>query len=95
MTDRSRSFQQAKVILVENRRDQPHAAVGEKPFTVGADDASTLLAPVLELIESIKGQLGSLRMTEDAEDTTVMLRIGMHVTTGLRGGTSMDGSGKF
>jgi hypothetical protein len=63
---------------VENLRDEAHAAVGAKIFSVAGDDAGAFLAAMLEGIKAVVHEFGSIGMTENAEDTAVMFGIDLH-----------------
>ena len=63
---------------LEDLRDQSHAFMGVELLAVGSDDARALLAAMLEGVEAVIGQLRSIRMAVNAEDTAVMFWIVIH-----------------
>jgi hypothetical protein len=52
--------------------------VGPQTFTVGGDDAATLLAAVLQGIEPQIGQVGRLGVTVDPEDAAFLMEFIEH-----------------
>lgn len=63
---------------VKNLRHETHSAVDAKLFAVTGDDAGAFLAAMLERIEAVVRQFGGVRMSENAEDTTIMFGVILH-----------------
>ena len=61
--------------LLENFFDFAHGAVELQFRAVARDDAGGFLAAMLERVEAEIGEVGRLRMTEDAEDATVVVEV--------------------
>ncbi len=70
--------------LVENRipfkaiRYQTHTTVGMQVLTVAGDDTAAFLAAMLQRVKPEVGQVGGLRMAEDAEDSAFILKLVEH-----------------
>ena len=76
MTDRPRSREGGKMVLAEDLGDQSHALVDAEGGSVAAArrDAGTFLTAVLEGEEAVVGQEGRILVTEDGEDSALVLR---------------------
>jgi len=55
--------------------DQPDAALGMEMAAVEADDAGSLLAPMLERMQAERGQRRGVGMVEDAEDAALLVQL--------------------
>ncbi len=61
--------------VVEDLRHEAHAVVLVKFPVVAGDDARAFLPAMLERVKAEVGQLGGVRMAENAEHTTIMFGI--------------------
>ena len=63
----------AEVVLLEDLRDEAHAAVHVDAEAVGGGDAGALLAAVLEGVEAVEGDAGDVFVRRvDAEDAALL-----------------------
>jgi hypothetical protein len=61
--------------VVENLRHEAHAVVLVKFPLVAGDDAGAFLPAMLQRVKAVVGQLGGIRMAENAEDSAIMFGI--------------------
>src|SRR5262249_39180609 len=59
----------------ENLLDFAHLSVDVEVVTIARDDAGGFLATTLDGIEGEVGEVGGFGMTEDAEDTTLVVEV--------------------
>ena len=69
-------FQSLQFLRAENLRDQAHVAMQLKGRAgpVAGDDAGAFLPAMLQREESVVGQDGRVRMTEDGKNAALVLR---------------------
>ena len=74
MTNGGMTLQHAKIIFAEGLADQSEMRMRDDSLTVRGGDAGAFLAPVLERVETEKGQPGDiLTGSVDAENTTLLM----------------------
>src|SRR4051812_34881239 len=79
MANRKFSHHVMQDISLKNLRNQAHAFMGVKLFSVGGDDARAFLTAVLQRVQAIVRQLGCVRMAVNAENTAIMFGIFLHL----------------
>jgi hypothetical protein len=70
VTNRVLAFQTREMIRWEDVDDVTHAAIRTKLAAVTRDDASALLPPVLQRMQSEVGEVRCFRVTVNSEDAT-------------------------
>ena len=88
-----------KDFAVENLRNQSHPPVDVELRAVGGDDTGAFLAAVLEGVEAVISQFGSVGMAENTEDAAIMFGIVVHLlhrvlTTSARRNPAWDFSSR-
>jgi hypothetical protein len=72
MPDSYPSIQGLQLFPLKNIRNQSHAPVARKLFSVRDNNTRTFLPPVLQGIETKVSNVGCLLVVENAEDTTFL-----------------------
>jgi hypothetical protein len=67
-----------KNFRVENLRHEAHAMVLEKFPLVAGDDPGAFLAAMLQRVEAVVGELGSIGMSKNAEHAAIMFGVILH-----------------
>ena len=60
---------------IENLRHETHAVMLEKLSFVAGDDPGAFLAAMLQRVEAVVGELGSIGMSKNAEYAAIMFGI--------------------
>ena len=78
VADRRRAFELADDVLVEDVGHQPQAAVRNEEVVLRRDDAGGFLAAMLQREQTEIGEVGGLRMPEDADDAALLVKAIRH-----------------
>ena len=75
MADRRAARQAAEALGAEHVGHPPHGLLDVQRRAVGGRDPGGLLAPVLERVETQVGEVGGLRVVEDAEEAALVVEL--------------------
>ena len=64
-----------KHTAAEDLRYEPHPPVGMERLAIAGDDPRAFLAAVLQSVEPIVGELGGVRVTVNAKNAAIVLRV--------------------
>ena len=78
MADRHAADEAVQDFAIENLRHETHAVMLEKLSVVAGDDARAFLSAMLERVKTVVGELGGIRMAENAEHAAIMFGVILH-----------------
>ena len=78
VADSHRAHEVMQDPAIENLRDQSHALVGTELLPIARDNASALLAAMLQGVKAVISQLGGIGVAVNAEHAAIMLWVVVH-----------------